>query len=95
MIPSKLGLDGMTQLQHPAPDPLAWANGDIWMQALCANTRLCTNAGCLAPEADENAGDEGGAWDDLKIVALANSDRQLLEDMRETRIRCQSKFRHA
>ena len=33
-------------------------------------------------EADENAGDEGGAWDE-EAVALANSYRQLLEDMRE------------
>ena len=30
-----------------SPDPLDWANGDLWMQPLCANTRLCTNAGCL------------------------------------------------
>ena len=31
-----------------APDPSDPATAALWMQPLCANTRVCTNAGCLA-----------------------------------------------
>ena len=41
---------GARALKYPrprAPDPLDPATAALWMQLLCANARLCTNAGCL------------------------------------------------
>ena len=44
-----VGSAGTLKYPRPwAPDPLDLANGDLCMQPLRANTRLCTNAGCLA-----------------------------------------------